>query len=560
MATKLTEWRLKMTDGVNSVLSRLNSAADTTSSKFSKLQNTIQSDRFREFSDEIPGASRGLGLLSSKAMLVGASVALAGTVMAKSTQLALDYEKGMAKINATAQLTPSALSAVKSELIDIGKHSGGNFERIPDAFEKINSSLNNVNKSMAVLKVANKAAQAGFVDIDLAAGALAQTVSILGNRATATQIADVMFGAKRAGNAEFQDFASYLPQLIASADTLNIAYQDIAGAFAFMTGKFDASTSTMLLQNMMTAMGKSEIQKGFEKAGIKMFNKDGTMRDLDAFFSDLHDRLDGMSAQNKSNFLEAIGLRDSQAKQAFSAMAGEAGKLRDIMNDVRKSAGEMNVQLEMTANHSRTWGEIGDQLKSWGVAIGDFLLPIVDHVLQAIQGVGEGLSKMFQKSYWQGFEAPEQMESKRNMARAVAQREAENSFLERFGFTVDDKSKKFNREHSAFFQSKYQQMYAAIMGEEYSPAFTKKEKPKSLSEADQALIRGKQKSSLKSGIDGINEGGRNVRNINVYITKMVEKFEVHAATIKESGPQVVAHFEEQLLRAINGAELSLTNE
>ncbi len=176
---KVTEWRLKMSENVQSVMGKLNGSADATASRFSHLQNTLNGSGFQNFAGEIPGMGRGASLLGSGAMLAGAGVAALGTALYKCTELAVDYEKGMAKINATAQLTAPELAKLKSELMEVGENSRGNFERVPDAFEKINSSLNNVTKSMAVLKIANKSAQAGFVDIDLAAGALSQTVSIL---------------------------------------------------------------------------------------------------------------------------------------------------------------------------------------------------------------------------------------------------------------------------------------------------------------------------------------------------------------------------------------------
>jgi TP901 family phage tail tape measure protein len=324
-----------------------------------------------------------MDLLSSRMALGGAAVAAVGALMYKSGQAALSYEYVMAKVNATAQLTPDELSKLKNELMDIGEHSGGNFMRIPDAFEKINSQVNNVTRSVEILKVANKGAQAGFVDIDLAAGALAQTLSIVGARDNASGIMDMLLKAKAVGAGEFSDFATYLPQLIASGDNLSIKHQDVAGLFAFMTAKGqNAGDSAMLLQNAFTAMGKSDIQEKMAKQGIKLFDKDGNMRDLGVFFNELHKKLGKFSAEGKSNFLEAIGLKDAQAKNAFSVLAGDAEKLQEILNQVRNSTGELNTQLDKTANHTRTWGEIGDQIKRGMVGLGDYILPIVDKILQ----------------------------------------------------------------------------------------------------------------------------------------------------------------------------------
>lgn len=561
MGIKLSEWKLKMSGNVDSYLAKLSGGGDKASAKFAKLQDnlSLSSNKFQAISQEVPVLNRGMQFMSSGAMLAGAGIALVGTGLVKSTQLAMDYEKGMAKINATAQLTKPELALLKNELMEVGENSAGNFERIPDAFEKINSQVNDTRKSLQILKIANKGAQAGFVDIDLAAGALAQTLSIVGNKSNATEVMDTLLKAKAVGAGEFGDFANYLPQLIASGSNLNIAFKDTAGLFAFMTAKGQsAADSAMLMQNAFTAMGKSDIQKGFAKAGINLFNKDGTMRDLDVFFGELSHKLEGMSAQTKSNFLEGIGLKDAQAKNAFAILAGDAKKLKSVMDDVRHSTGELNKQLDVTENKSRSWSQIGDEMKSWGVSLGDSLLPVIDHIVMALEGVGSGIKGLFSKAKWQGFEEPEQLESKKKMAIKTATEQADISFKEKFGYDVGDQSKKATLESNVFYQSKYNQLYKALMGEEYTRQYQTKEK---VDLTKDVFGNKKTKSKLKDGIDGINDGGRHIRNINVTIHKMVEGgINIHSATVKEGAAEMSKDLEDYLLRAINGAELSLTNE
>ena len=245
MSQKITEWRLKMTGNVDAMMSKFGSSADKLSGKFGSLQNKISSTKFQNFASQVAILNNGMNLMGNSAMLAGAGIAVVGTALYKSAKLSMEYEKGMAKINATTQSTAPELAKVKAELMAIGENSGGNFERIPQAHEKINSVLNDASVSMNVLKVANKGAQAGFVDIDVAAGALAQTMSILGKQGNASDIMDTMLGAKKAGAAEFQDFANYLPSLIAAGKNLGIAYKDIAGSFSFLTTNFSGADSAM---------------------------------------------------------------------------------------------------------------------------------------------------------------------------------------------------------------------------------------------------------------------------------------------------------------------------
>ena len=62
MGMKLSEWRLKMTEGVSSVLSKLTGAADAVSARFAGMQDKISgaSTKLKGYIDEIPGLGSAL--------------------------------------------------------------------------------------------------------------------------------------------------------------------------------------------------------------------------------------------------------------------------------------------------------------------------------------------------------------------------------------------------------------------------------------------------------------------------------------------------------------------
>jgi hypothetical protein len=558
MSVKLTEWRLKMTENVGSILSKLNSAADKTSSKMDGIGSKLNGNKFQDFTSEMPGAGRALGLLGSGWALAGAGAAAAGAIMYKSTGMALDYETSMAKINATAQLTGPELEKLKHELVGIGENSAGNFMRIPDAFEKINSVVNNTAKSLAILKVANQGAKAGFVDIDLAAGALAQTLSIVGAKDDAGGIMDMMLKAKAVGAGEFAGFAQYLPTLIASGDPLNINHKDIAGLFSFMTTKYDASNSAMLLQNAFTALGKSDIQTGFKKQGLNLFDKEGNMRDLGVFFKELQGRLGKFNAESKSNWLEAVGLKDAQAKTAFATLAGDADKLRSIMDDVRNSTGELNKQLDATENRARSWAEIGDKLKSGMLGLGDFLLPIVDGIIRGAESWADFIGGNTSQQKVQALQEDERL------ARKYAEEKTKKEFPTYGPAMFENNGKNLTGKAKDTYDHAYNWDIAKLTGR-YGGDYDKwkkeeqdKLKPKGVEKKDLFTNEKKKKNKdLKDGIDNINQGGPRI--INIQFGKLNENIIIQPQTLKEGTSEVVLDLEEMLVRVIEGAEASTAN-
>lgn len=152
MTEKRSVWELLLKDSVTTKLNPLNGAADKLSTKFTGLQDKISKTEsaFKGAANEIPGMSRGLDMLSNPMMLAGAGIAAVGAGLYKAGNLALDFETGMAKINATAQLGAGDLGKLQDRLQDIGSNSGGNFEQIPQAYEKILSQTGNVNLSLNI--------------------------------------------------------------------------------------------------------------------------------------------------------------------------------------------------------------------------------------------------------------------------------------------------------------------------------------------------------------------------------------------------------------------------
>lgn len=239
------------------------------SGKIEKLDNAGRGGKLKSYLGEIGSQIKGF---INPVTLGAAAVGFAG-------KSAMSFREGMAKVNITAQLDKKGLTDLEGKIKGIAKDNKFDIGVAPGAFEQIISQTADVNMSLDVLDAALKGSKAGFTDLSTVAGALAQTMSILGGKASSLEVLDTFFAAKRVGAGEFKDFATYMPGLIASADALGVKYKSVAGVFAYMTGKGqDAARASVLMGNMFSVLGKTDITKNLDKAGVKVFDAQGKMR------------------------------------------------------------------------------------------------------------------------------------------------------------------------------------------------------------------------------------------------------------------------------------------
>ena len=629
---KLSEWRLRLKDSVSSALDKISGRADGASSKFAKFQ-----DRLSKFSSQSGGASKGLrgmssafsslggplssvtgglgnlsnmgqslGAMISPIGIITAGVTLTAAAMGYGANLALDFDKGMAKINATAQLTRPELDKLRNQLIEVGKDGTAPIESIPDAYEKILSQTGDVNLSMSILKTSLKGAQAGFADINLVASATAQTLSIVGAKnTTANEVMDTLLKAKKVGAGEFSDFATYIPQLIAAGSNLNIAYKDTAGLFAYMTGKgISAMESATLIQNAFTALGKSEITKGLQGSGVQVFDEKGQMLAMDKIFGSLHNKLAGMSSEQKSTYLESIGLMDAQAKSAFAILSGDSEKLSSTMNDVRNSGGELQKQMEATATPTQKWDKFVNRIKGGFIEIGYKIMPyinsFIDWISETTSSIVNGVMDWYNSSelvqdvigligdlfswvwdvvkkvgasmawIWNTVMKPifEKINETYTIIKAVM-----NGDWNKAGTLLLHQSNDATGNAIENVENATGKQLTIVDGKMIwstpnadkvagtdptattdASASTLPPKPGDAGASSDGL-----KSNLKGGSTGVTEGGKSVRNITVNINKLNESINFHGTTVAESATDLENKFIELFLRVTQGAEVALAS-
>ena len=362
-------------------LQAINRQIRDTENQLNRLQNAgTEGNMFTKLKQDMlsfPGA----------ALITNPIVAVTGAIVS-ATSMAMDFEKGMAQVNATAQLSKPALGELQNKLIAMGETSNVELGNMPQAFNKVLSAVGDVDKSMIIFEQTLKASKAGFTDVNVTADAITNVLGSAGLGADKAGYAyDVLFKTMKTGKAEFQDIAGYLPKILPAAMQAGVGFEQIAGAFAYMTTKGQSvEQTTTLLQNAMKALTNPERIQDFQKLGVNIFDVSGKMRPLVDVSADLNKQLIGLTDQQKAEKLAKLGL-DTEAANAFALLAQDTKSLGSIIGETSNASGEMAKTLELTANTSDDMTSAMNKFKAVAIKLGTAVIPIFSSALTFLSPV-----------------------------------------------------------------------------------------------------------------------------------------------------------------------------
>lgn len=389
----LIEIKDKLNVGLNKAKNVVNKAVGGMQEKLDSL-GTSSSKMLGAIKDQIPGVGGALSSLVNPYTAIAAAAAFAVSVITSATLAANDWHKQMAEINVTAELSRAKLGKLSDKLLEIGGRNVAPLEEVPKAFSKIISAGLSVNDSLATLEPTLRAAKAGFTEIETVASA--GTSVMMSTGYDAKRVYDILFETVKEGNAEFRDIAQYLPKVIPLAKNVGYELEEVAGAYAMLTGRLSTEQSTTALQGVMRALSSQRIAigqidqatgkyvSGFKSIGIDVF--DPTTKKIKPIIdivTELDNKMRGLSDRDRMIQFDKIGL-DQMGSLGISSLMQDIGALQKAVDATTNSAGAMEKAYTDSLTPFESWSIIQNQLKAEMIKIGELFLPIVSAIGERI--------------------------------------------------------------------------------------------------------------------------------------------------------------------------------
>ena len=330
-----------------------------------------------EASKAMGGVGKNAGAMSQniKRGAAIAGVAIVGIGIA-ATKMASDFDTGMREV---ATLLPGVEGVVEDlgdDVLELSKRFGIDAVEATGALYQAISAGVPQDNVMTFMEIASKAAIGGVTDLETAVDGITSVVNSFGEETvSAQQASDIMFTAVRLGKTNFEELSASLFQIIPTAASLGMSFEDVAASLAVMTA-----------QGVPTRVATTQLRQLMVEATKSGTDLDTALRELG--FGGMQEVLE--SGGNVSSLLSE--LRESMPDQEFRDLFGSveavnaamlitgdnSAAVKDALGQMKDSAGATGEAFDTMAEGSAfAFNKAKASMKAAMIELGTAILPIV---------------------------------------------------------------------------------------------------------------------------------------------------------------------------------------
>lgn len=392
---QLNTYRSQLKNAENGVketelqLELLTKEINNTNSAIANFDTTKMSNDLKESGqnlDDLGGKLEAVGgkLNSAGNTLIGLSapiVAFAGY----ATKAGIDFEQGMAKVQAISGATGSELQALTEKAKEIGESTQWSATQASEGLQYLSMAGWDTQSMLAGITPIVNLATASTENLGLVSDIVSDSLTAFGLSAKETEaFCDVLASTVSNSNTNVAMLGETFQYAAPLAGALGFSMQDVATATGLMANAgIKASVSGTALRTLFANMGeKIELTgQAFDKTTISTKNQDGTMRSLNDIIVDLRKSFQQMTEAEKTSNAETISGKTGMAG-LLAVMNATDEEFYSLRNNIVNSTGATQKMADVMGN--TTQGKVNafkSKLEALGIQLADNLLPHINAIL-----------------------------------------------------------------------------------------------------------------------------------------------------------------------------------
>jgi TP901 family phage tail tape measure protein len=297
------------------------------------------------------------------AAATGAVVALKKSydLLAENLRSGMELQTSMAEVYTLIDVTEQQFRALTDSVLELSKDVPESAKGLANALYEVVSAGVDVGNSMQFLELSAKAGVAGVTQTKIAVDALTTIMNAYGMSSNqAEEISDKLFTTVRLGKTRFELLASTLGMVVPVASAYNVAFEQIAAAYATMTknGVKTEQTSTSLaaaITEIVTPGNK--VAEALKKMGYESGEAALKQKTLQSIAADLYNagfNLAEIFGREASRAILLLGKNAKTASDDLESMAVSAGATEKAYE---KMGNTLSVNNEILKNNLQFLGE-----------------------------------------------------------------------------------------------------------------------------------------------------------------------------------------------------------
>ena len=317
-----------------------------------------------------------------------------GGIFAASSKVGMEFEASMSKVQAVMGASTEELKALEKAARDAGAKTTKSASEAANALEYMGLAGWSVKESQEALMPVLRLSEAASMDLGLTSDLVTDSMSSLGLKMSEVgqsgleNYLDMVAKTSNSSNTSIQQLMEGLIVVGGTAKNLGVPMEELNAIMGVMAnrglkGTESATALNSVLINMTTGAGQAG--EAMEALGLNAFNADGSFKGLGNVFTELNDKLKGMTDEQKNYYLAMIGGK-TQVDALQKILDGVGDEYEDLKGKIVDSKDALNTMADVMNDNSKGGiAQLKSALEEAGIAIYQTLKPAIASITEKIQ-------------------------------------------------------------------------------------------------------------------------------------------------------------------------------